>query len=167
MSMRSILGIFVVAVIPLPAVPAQSSIVRGQVVLNGDGQPLPYTTVSLLSQGIQRLTSDSGTFVLIDLPPGEVRLRFKRIGFRPKDTVVVLAPGATARIRIEMARLAIRLPEVVVSGRCTNETPFEPTTPFFAELFAQVNENAERMTLLAAAKPFVLRTASVGGFRDP
>src|SRR5262249_25785725 len=148
-SMRSILGIFALAAISASATRAQSSVLRGQVVLQGDGQPLPYTTVSLVSQGIQRLSSDSGTFVLSDLPPGELRLRFKRIGFTPKDTVVPLAPGATARIRIEMARLAIRLPEVVVSGRCTNETPFEPTTPFLAELFAQVNQHAERMRLLA------------------
>ena len=164
--MRSVLGIFAFAAISPLATHAQSSVVRGQVVLQGDGQPLPYTTVSLLSQGIQRLTSDSGTFVLIDLPPGEVRLRFKRIGFTPKDTVVVLASGEAARIRIEMARLAIRLPEVVVSGRCTNDTPLEPRTPYFAELFAQVSQNAERMTLLATAKPFVMRTASVGGVRD-
>ena len=167
MSMRSILGIFAFAAISPSAAHGQSSVVRGQVVLQGDGQPLPYTTVTLLSQGTQRLTSDSGTFVLIDLSPGEVRLRFKRIGFAPKDTVVLLAPGATARIRVEMARLAIRLPEVVVSGRCANETPFEPRSPMLADLFDQVNQNAERMALLATAKPFVMRAASVGGFRDP
>ena len=61
--------------------------------LQGDGRPLPYTTVALLSQGTQRLMSDSGTFVLVDVSPGEVRLRFKRIGFAPKDTMVVIAPG--------------------------------------------------------------------------
>ena len=161
------LWVFAFAAISPLAAYAQSAVVRGQVVLQGDGQPLPYTTVALLSQGTQRLTSDSGTFVFIDLPPGEVRLRFKRIGFAPKDTVVLLAPGATARIRLEMARLAIPLPEVVVSGRCTNETPFEPKSAVLAELFDQVNQHAERMTLLATAKPFVMRAATVGGFRDP
>ena len=100
--MRSIPGIFAFLSLSLSAVHAQSSIVRGQVVLQGDGQPLPYTTVTLVSQGTQRLTSDSGTFVLIDLPAGEVRLRFKRIGFAPKDTLVVLAPSATLRIQVEM-----------------------------------------------------------------
>jgi hypothetical protein len=167
MSMRSILGSFAFAVIALPAARAQSSVIRGQVVGQVDGQPLPYTTVALLSQATQRLTSDSGTFVLVDVPPGEVRLRFKRIGFAPKDTVLILAPGATGRIRVEMARLAILLPEVVVSGRCTNETPLEPKSPILAELFDQVKQNAERMTLLATAKPFVMRAASVGGVRDP
>jgi hypothetical protein len=165
--MRSILAIFAVFSISLPAAHAQSSVVRGQVVFQGDGQPLPYTTVAVQAQGIQRLTSDSGTFMLVDVPPGEVRLRFKRIGFVPKDTLVVLVPGATARIRVEMTRLAIHLPEVVVSGRCTNETPFEPKPGMLAELFDQVNQNAERMTLLATEKPFVMRAATVGGIRDP
>lgn len=167
MSMRSILGTFAFAAISLPAAHAQSSVVRGQVVLRDDGQPLPYTTVALLSQGTQRLTSDSGAFVLIDLPPGEVRLRFKRIGFVPKDTLVVLAPGETARIRVELTHLIINLPAVVVSGRCTNETPFEPKPGILAELFDQMNQNAERMTLLATARPFVMRVASVGGLRNP
>jgi hypothetical protein len=165
--MRSILGAVAFAAISPLAAYAQSSVVRGQVVLQDDGQPLAFTTVSVPSQGIQRLSSDSGTFLLTNVPLGELRLRFKRIGFTPKDTVVVVASGASARIRIEMTRLAIQLPEVVVNGRCTNETPFEPRTPYFTELFAQLIQNAERMTLLATAKPFVLRTAAVGGFRDP
>src|SRR5215211_2526487 len=98
-AMRSILGIFAFAVVSLPCAHAQSSVVRGQVVLQGGGPTLPYTTVALLSQGTQRLTGDSGAVVLVDVPPGEVRLRFKRIGFAPRDTVVVLAPGAAARVR--------------------------------------------------------------------
>ena len=162
---RSVLGIFAFLSLSLSAAHAQSSVVRGQVVLQGDRQPLPYTTV--MSQGTQRLTTDSGTFALIDLPPGEVRLRFKRIGFAPKDTLVVLAPGEALRIQVEMTPLAISLPTVVVSGRCTNETPFEPKSTILAELFDQVNQHAERMTLLATAKPFVIQVATVGGFRDP
>jgi hypothetical protein len=51
-------------------------------------------------------------------------------------------------------------PAVVVSGRCTNETPFETKSPILAELFDQVNQNAERMTLLATAKPFVMWAAT-------
>jgi len=165
--MRSIPGIFAFIAISLSAAHAQSSVVRGQVVLQGDRQPLPYTTVILLPHGTLRLTTDSGTFALIDLPPGEVRLRFKRIGFAPKDTLVVLAPGAKLTIQVEMTPLAISLPTVVVSGRCTNETPFEPKSAILAELFDQVNQHAERMTLLATAKPFVMRAATVGGVRDP
>jgi hypothetical protein len=64
-----------------------------------------------------------------------------------------------------MTRLMIQLPTVVVGGRCTNRTPFEPKPAILAELFDQVNQNAERMTLLATAKPFVMRAATIGGLR--
>ena len=165
--MRSILGTFAFLSISAFAAHAQGAVVRGQVVFRDNGQPLAYTTIALSSQGTQRLTSDSGTFVLSDLPAGEVRLRFKRIGFIPKDTLVVLTPGQTMRVRVEMTRLRIQLPTVVVSGRCTNRTPFEPRPAVLAELFDQVKQHAERMTLLATAKPFVMRAASVGGLRSP
>jgi hypothetical protein len=167
MSMRSTPVILALAAFSVSAAHAQTSVIRGQVVLRADGLPLPYTTVALPSQGTQRLTNDSGTFVLNDLPSGEVRLRFKRIGFVPKDTVVIVAAGETTRIRVEMNRLILRLPTVVVSGRCTNKTPFEPAPAMLAELFDQVKQNAERMTLLATARPFVMRAASVGGLRSP
>jgi hypothetical protein len=145
---------------------AQYATVTGRVVLRDDGQPLGFTTISVLSQGTQRLASDSGTFVLRNLPPGEVRLRFRRIGFAPSDTTFTIAANDTARIRIEMTRLAIPLPEVVVNGTCTDRTPFENRPAFLTQLLDQVKQNAERMRLLAIERPFVIRTVAVGGFRD-
>jgi hypothetical protein len=57
---------------------AQYATVTGRVVLRDDGQPLGFTTISVLSQGTQQLASDSGTIVLRNLPPGPERLRFRR-----------------------------------------------------------------------------------------
>ena len=145
---------------------AQSATVTGQVVLRDSEQPLAYTTISLPSQGTQLLASESGTFTLRNLPPGEVRLRFKRIGFVPKDTALDVVVNETARIRIEMTRLVLQLPEVVVNGACTDRTPLEDQPPILAALFDQVRQNAERLRLLAVEQPFVLRTIAMGGFRD-
>jgi hypothetical protein len=158
---------FACAIVALPAAHAQTAAVSGQVVLRDDGQPLAYTTISVLPQATQRLTSDSGTFLLLNLPAGAVRLRFKRLGFAPKDTVLTVAANDTVHVRIQMTRIAIDLPAVVVSGRCTNETPFETRPAYLAELFDQVKQNAERLKLLAQAKPFVMQTAQVGGYRNP
>jgi hypothetical protein len=144
---------------------AQHATVAGDVVLRDGGAPLGFITVSLLAQDKQFLTGATGTFLLRDLPPGEVRLRFRRIGFVPKDTTLTLAPGDTARIHIAMTQLAIQLPEVAVSGRCANETPFEPKPPFMAQLFDQVSQNAQRMVLLAQVRPFVVSWAKVGVLR--
>ena len=54
--------------------------------------------------------------MLRDPPPGEVRLRFRRIGFAPKDTALVAGANDTVRVRIEMTRLALELPAVIVNG---------------------------------------------------
>jgi hypothetical protein len=140
---------------------AQGITVDGQVVRRESGLPLPYTTVAVLSQGRQLLTSESGKFRL-SVPVGEVRLRFKRIGFVPKDTTLIVADSA--RVRIEMTRLVIQLPEMLVSGRCTNDTPREPAPGFLAQLIDQVAQNAERMRLLSVAKPFQVRYETIEGF---
>src|SRR4051812_31476075 len=77
---------------------SQTAAISGQVVSRDGGSPLGYAAVSILSDARQLLTNESGKFLLLDLAPGDVRLRFKRIGFAPKDTTLRVAPGDTARI---------------------------------------------------------------------
>ncbi|MGH7678369.1 MAG: carboxypeptidase regulatory-like domain-containing protein [Gemmatimonadaceae bacterium] len=149
----------------LSAAGAQYATVTGQVVLRDDGQPLGYTTIAVLSQGTQRLAGESGSFSLT-VPPGEIRLRFKRIGFVPMDTALIVAANDTARIRIEMARLVIKLPAIAVSGACTDKTPLGDKPAVVAELFEQVKQNAERMRLLAQDKPFMMTAVHYGRFVD-
>ena len=145
---------------------AQAATIGGQVLFKETGQPLGYTTISILSDGRQLLTNESGKFLLVGLAPGEVRLRFKRIGFVPKDTTLRATPTDTAQLKIEMTRLVIQLPAMVVSGKCTNETPFAEKAPVLVELFDQVHQNAERVKLLAAAKPFYLYVFRIDGYRN-
>lgn len=145
---------------------AQNATVSGQVVLKENGQPLGYTTISILTENRQLLTSETGKFILLGLTPGDVRLRFKRIGFAPIDTTLRIAANDTAKINVEMARLVIQLPPMVVSAKCTNETPTQPQPALLAELFDQVKQNAERVQLLAKQKPFVLIMHHVIGYRN-
>lgn len=161
----TILAIALACVVP-STVRAQTATVIGTVVLREGGQQLGFTTVSVLSQGMQLLTNESGRFVLVQLPPGEIRLRLKRIGFAPKDTTFRLAANDTARVKLEMTRLVIQLPAMMVGGKCTNESPREPQPTILAELFEQVNQNAERIPLLATARPFYLQVFRVRGYRD-
>ena len=144
----------------------QTATVTGQVLLREADQPLPYTTVSVLSQATQFLTSETGRFTVTNLVPGEVRLRFKRIGFAPQDTVLTLAANDTARIVVRMTRVAIPLPAVLVSGKCTNEMPLAAREDVLVQLFDQVNQNAERFRLLAESKPFHMHIHRVRGFRN-
>src|SRR5688500_16233810 len=81
---------------------AQNATVVARTVERRGGEPLGFTAVSVPTQGIQRLTTESGTIVLRDLTPGEIVLRFRRIGFAPTETVVTVAANDTAQIRVEM-----------------------------------------------------------------
>jgi hypothetical protein len=144
---------------------AQTATVTGQVVLEQNREPLGFTTVAVLSQGMQLLTGESGRFMLVNLPPGEVRLRFKRIGFSPKDTAFTVAANDTARITVDMTQLVLQLPAMIVVGKCTDRSPFEIKAGVLEELFDQVNQNAEQARLLADARPFLLQAYRIRGHR--
>ena len=144
---------------------AQTASVAGQIFARETGEPLASATISVMSQGTQLLTGEGGQFTLRNLPAGEMRLRFKRIGYVPRDTALTLGANDTARIRIEMTRLAIQLPPMVINGKCTDRAPFEERPAILAELFDQVKQNAEQVRLLTKERPFVLKTIRVRGFR--
>jgi hypothetical protein len=143
---------------------AQNATVVARTVERGSGASIAFTAVSVRTRGIERLTNETGTILLRELPPGAVGLRFRRIGFAPKDTVVTVAANDTARLRVEMTRLAIQLPTERV-GTCTDRNPFEEKSPVLAELFDQVRQNAERLALLVKERPFIIEWAEEQGLR--
>lgn len=149
----------------LSAARAQHATVVGRVVVRESGEPAGYASISVLPHGEERLASASGSFVLRNLPPGEVRLRFRRIGFAAKDTALVVGANDTAQVRIEMTRLALALPTVVVDGTCTDRTPFEERPAVLAALFDQVTQNAERLRLLAREQPFAIELTNTRGIQ--
>lgn len=162
--MRTSFLIGVLTVSVLGEARAQTATVVARTVERDGGQPLGFTTVSVAAHRIQRLTNESGAIVLRRLPPGEIRLRFRRIGFAPRDTVVAVAANDTARLSIEMVRLAIQL-SAEQARTCTDRTPFEEKTPVLAELFDQVRQNAERLALLVKERPFTIEWSEEQGLR--
>jgi hypothetical protein len=161
--MRATLFAAVCVSTALGAARAQHAAVVGRAVLHDGGEPVANAAVSVLPSGAQWLADEDGAFVLRDLSPGEVRLRVRRIGFAPKDTALVVGTNDTVRVRIEMTRLALELPTVVVNGACTDRTPFEDRPPVLAALFDQVTQNAERLRLLARERPFAIETIDIRG----
>ena len=142
----------------------------GRVVARVSGEPVGYASISVLPNGEQRLATAGGTFVLRGLRPGEVRLRFRHIGFAPTDTVVVVGANDTLQIRIEIMHLVLGLPTVVVDGTCTDRTPFAERPAVLTALFDQVTQNAERLRLLAREQPFAMQvtnTRGIEGRRPP
>lgn len=143
----------------------QRATVVGRVVVHESGQPVTNASITVLPNGAQRLGGENGAFTLRDLPAGGLRLRFRRIGFAPKDTALVVSANDTTRVTIEMIRLALELPAVVVDGTCTDRTPFDDRPRVLAALFDQVIQNAERLRLLARERPFMLAMADTRGIQ--
>jgi hypothetical protein len=161
--MRATLFAAVCVSTALSAARAQHATVVGRVVVRESGEPVGYAAISVLPHGDERLAGAGGAFVLRDLPPGEVRLRFRHIGFAPTDTALVVGANDTAQVRIEMTRLALVLPTVVVDGTCTDRTPFEERPAVLTALFDQVTQNAERLRLLARERPFAIEVTNTRG----
>jgi hypothetical protein len=151
--------------LPFGAALAQTT-VTGQVTARDGSQPIGYISISSLPAGGQVLSAEDGRFSLT-VPAGQVHLRFKRIGFAATDTVLRVAANDTVRLRVSLERLVIQLPEMLVSRKCTDDTPREPVPGFLAQLLDQVVQNAERMILLAQAKPFALRIERIDGELAP
>lgn len=165
MSARSILAGAACACLALPRLDAQTATVVGQVVQKETGAPLGSASVSVVSPETQLYSTESGGFLLRALPPGEVRLRFRRIGFAPRDTSLRVSANDTTHVRIELTRLVIQLTEVVVNRACTDRTPLEEKPAILAELLDQVQQSAERARELTGQRRFVMRAVRESGFR--
>lgn len=157
---------FVIAALCISALrgaSGQNGTVMGRVIARESGLPVANASVLVLPNGAQRLAGENGSFLLRDLPQGTVRLRLRRIGFAPKDTAFVIGANDTIRVSIEMARLALVLPELVAHGACTDRTPSDAKPAVLAALFDQVIQNAERLRLLARERPFALDVTNTRG----
>jgi hypothetical protein len=138
-------------------------IVRG-IVQGEDGQPIPYAVVALLPGLGQRFTDDAGAFGFTLVAPGTYRVLARQVGFRPKDTTVVVAPNATTVVRLSLEHLTVQLAEikVVASRGCTAPGPPDSlVSPDLAAIFDQLKLNAERYRLLVSSYPFRFRMERV------
>ena len=91
---------------------------RGVVLDQEDGKPVPYATVTLSEAGERRLTDSSGAWRISGVAPGSYDVYVRRIGYTPKDTVVVIGAEAPVRIdTIHVSRAPVRLSRVIVKGK--------------------------------------------------
>lgn len=143
-----------------------TAVVVGQTTVKGSGEPLGYSVVVMPSLNRQLFTNDRGGFTLWNLSAGPLRIRFKHIGYAPRDTVVTLRDTDTLRIEIALAKLAIQLPAVHISGACGDKHPDERSAAILKDLFDQVQQNADRYRLLADSNPFSLTMYHLRGTRN-
>ena len=133
-----------------------TTVLIGRVVVEGTGSPLPYASITLNGRSGQ-FTDSLGRFQVEGLASGDVAVRARRIGYSPAEQVTRVNRGDTTRVVLRMARVAIQLPAVHATARvCTNPGPPDRRAdPGLAQLFTQLQQNAETFRLLSAAYPYV------------
>jgi Carboxypeptidase regulatory-like domain len=131
--------------------------VHGTVVSAESSEPLAFSIVSLRPGLADKFTDGAGAFAFAGIEPGTYRLLVRQIGFTPAETTLVIGPDADVTVRIALARVAVELPPITVTGALTCTQPGPPdaaVTPALAAVFDQLLENARRYRLLADSFPF-------------
>ncbi len=87
--------------------------IRGTV-LDSLGSALSGAQITVDSSTMRTVTGASGEFRLSRVPPGNVELRIRRLGYRPESRGVRVQAGAETSIDVRLAALPLRLPTVEV-----------------------------------------------------
>src|SRR5436190_7689356 len=107
-------SLVVAALLAVPAIlSAQentTTVIIGRVTVR-DGGPLPYASVTINGKNPQ-FADSLGRFQVEGIAAGNVVLRAKRIGFSPVEQTARIQRGDTARVTLQLTRLAIQLPPV-------------------------------------------------------
>lgn len=153
-----IFGALVIALVFQPAsLAAQGTTVLQLRALSDGGAPLANSLVSIPRLRVTRFTDITGGVTFADLPPGELRLQIRRLGFQPKDTTLELTAGATQTVMVTLTRVALRLMPIRVVARERCEHPGPPVAHEDAALaaaFEQLRMNATQYMALVLAYPF-------------
>jgi hypothetical protein len=83
----------------------------------------PVRRVLVSAGGSRDLTNDDGTYVLHDLPPGEVKLKAALTGYRPVETTVQIAGGDLLKRDFELHQMAR------IAGKVFDSDTGQPVAP--------------------------------------
>jgi len=137
--------------------------VSGEIVADGTGIPIPYSTVRLQPLGRERFTDRAGAFVYYSINPGEYRLQVKMVGYIPVDTVLAVKGGTPLFMTVTMKRIPNTLEAVEVKApprRCLfpDEMGYVED-PELAVILDEARKNAQREQLLRRTYPFEYKLA--------
>jgi hypothetical protein len=93
-------------------------------VRTADGKPLPRAQVSVAGTGRAATTSESGTFTILELPPGTFGLDVRAVGYAPVRVAVDLLRRRPATVSVTMRDRVQALSSVVVRGKRTRSSRF-------------------------------------------
>lgn len=90
--------------------------ISGRVTAEGNKQPVSYAQVFIVGTQIGVQTGSDGTFRLLNVPTGTYQLRVILIGMKPVTRSVTVGEAANATVDVAMAKAALELDEIIVTG---------------------------------------------------
>ena len=90
--------------------------ITGTVTAEGTGRQLAGVQVFVEEHGIGGLTDASGRYTLPALPPGEVTVSFRLLGYAPQDAALTVRVGDTVVHDVILRQRALDLDEILVTG---------------------------------------------------
>ncbi len=90
--------------------------VSGRITGEANQQPVSGAQVFIVGTQIGALTGDDGRYRLLNVPAGTHQLRAMLIGLKPTTRSFTVGAGATVTVDISMAKAALELDEIVVTG---------------------------------------------------
>lgn len=104
----------------LPAAPVGAqglARIQGRVLESGSGEPIAGATIEVAGTVLSARSAVDGRFLLEGVPPGEVTLRVRLVGFQPKTmTGLSVSPGTVLRQDLTLAASAVQLDELTVTA---------------------------------------------------
>jgi TonB-dependent SusC/RagA subfamily outer membrane receptor len=94
----------------------QTGTVTGQVVRQGDLNPLSGVQIAIRDTGLGGITNNAGRFLITNAPVGEVTVTATMLGRRAVTQTVTVEAGGTTVVNFQMAEQAVDLDELVVTG---------------------------------------------------
>lgn len=148
----SVLLLVATTTLPVHAQSEQQVVVKGTVVDDSTGAPLPATHVFISGSMTGTTVDKDGRFRLAGLSKGAKRLFVTRLGYEPEQVDLVVPNDTTLTFSFRLQRTVLEAEEVTVSARRDEE--WYERLRRFKRLFVGESKQAQRCYLL---NPNVLR----------
>ncbi len=158
---RSVTVFTVISVLFFSAVLfAQSGTIRG-VVSDNNGNPLIGANVYLEGTILGASTDVDGTFVILNVPPGNYTVVADYLSFRKSSARVSVSSGETQSLNFSLEPDVLDFDAVVVTGVQNPKTKLQSSVAISTMNSAQIRENAPMSTadLLQTIPGFVVETS--------
>ncbi|MBT8336051.1 MAG: carboxypeptidase-like regulatory domain-containing protein [Gemmatimonadetes bacterium] len=103
-------------VIRRPVAPAVAGHLSGVVVDEASGTPVAFAVVESADGAARAVSNADGFFSLPALPPGDLEVVIRRLGYRPARAEVRIAPEAGVRRRFAIVPTVVEMEPIIVNG---------------------------------------------------